>query len=134
MKADIMKFEFVIDSYAWIEYFKGSESGKKARSYIEESLCATSTVTLAELQEKYLREKWNSFLERDLSFISTRSTLISIDRQVALLAGQINYSNKKSKKDWGMSDSLILATARINSAKVVTGDPHFRGLPETVLI
>ena len=30
-----MTSEYVIDSYAWLEYFRGTESGKKIRSYVE---------------------------------------------------------------------------------------------------
>jgi predicted nucleic acid-binding protein len=128
-----MSYEFVIDSYAWIEYFRGTPTGAKARRYIESDSAATSAITLAELREKYLREEW-SFFEADLNFITTRTSQIPIDRPVALLAGEINHARKKISKDWGMADSIILATARAASAKIVTGDPHFKGLPEAVLI
>lgn len=33
-----------------------------------------------------------------------------------------------------MADSIILATARVVSAKVVTGDSHFEGLPEVIIV
>ncbi len=128
-----MSYEYVIDSYAWVEYFRGGAKGLSARRYIEGGRAATAAITLAELREKYLREKWG-FFQEDLNFIATRTSLVPIDRSIALLAGEINYSQKKVAKDWGMADSIILATARSGSAKVITGDPHFRGLPETVLI
>ncbi len=32
----------------------------------------------------------------------------------------------------GLGDAVILATARISRAYVLTGDPHFKGLPETL--
>ena len=57
-----------------------------------------------------------------------------VDRQIALLAGEINQKRKKIKRDWGMSDSAILATARSASGKVVTGDKHFEGLADVILI
>ncbi len=128
-----MSYDFVIDSYAWIEYFRGTQSGATARRYIESDSASTSTLTLAELREKYLREKWG-FFQEDLNFISARTSLIPVDRSIALLTGEINHAQKKIRKDWGMADSIILATARSASAKVVTGDPHFKGLPEAVLI
>jgi len=31
-----------------------------------------------------------------------------------------------------LADAIILATARILDAKVVTGDQHFRGLPNVI--
>ena len=128
-----MSYEFVVDSYAWIEYFRGTPSGARARRSIEGDSAATSAITLAELREKYLREKW-SFFQEDLNFITTRTSLIPVDRSITLLAGEINHTQKKISKDWGMADSIILATARSASAKIVTGDPHFKGLPDAILI
>ncbi len=128
-----MSYEYVIDSYAWIEYFRGTDSGKVIRPYVESDSAATSTLTLAELKEKYLKEKWPSF-EEDLDFIAARTSVTPVDRQIALLAGEINHKRKKTKSDWGMADSVILATARSVSAKVVTGDKHFEGLPDVILV
>jgi len=128
-----VSFDFVIDSYAWIEYYRGSQAGRRASSYIEANRAATSTLTIAELHEKYLKEKW-SFFEEDLKYITTRTSIVAVDRSIALLAGEINYERKKIKKGWGMADSLVLATARNASAKVVTGDRHFEDLPETIMI
>jgi predicted nucleic acid-binding protein len=128
-----MSYEYVIDSYAWIEYFRGTESGERARPYIESESAATSSLTLAELKEKYLGEKWSSF-EEDLDFIVTRSSVTPVDRQIALLAGEINHKRKGMRSGWGMADSIILATARNASAKVVTGDRHFEGLPDVISI
>ena len=128
-----MASEYVIDSYAWIEYFRGTESGKKVRSFVEGESAATSVLTLAELREKYLREKWLTFSE-DVAYIASRTSLTQVDREIAILAGEINHRRKAEKKGWGMADSLILATARVTSAKVVTGDRHFEGLPDAILI
>ena len=128
-----MSYEYVIDSYAWIEYFRGTRSGNIVRPYVESDRAATSTLTIAELKEKYLREKWPSF-EEDLEFLSTRTFVAPVSRTIALIAGELNHVQKKSIKEWGMSDSLILATARSTSAKVVTGDRHFEGLPEAIIV
>lgn len=133
MKCMATNYETVIDSYAWIEYFRGSPSGDKARQFIENGSSATASITLAELQEKYLREKWTTF-EMDLRFIATKTSIISIDREISISGGRINFENKKKIKNWGMADSIILATARVLSAKVVTGDPHFKSLKEAIMI
>lgn len=126
-------YETVIDSYAWIEYFKGTAAGERAREFIEKGSAATSSITLAELREKYLREKWNSF-DSDSKFISTKTVVVQVDRPIALLAGKINFQKKKEIKDWGMADSIILATANVASAKVVTGDPHFKKIPGVEIV
>lgn len=133
MKRVPTDYEAVIDSYAWIEYFRGSPSGNRARQFIEKGSSATASITLVEMQEKYLRERWTTF-EVDLGFIATRTSVIPMDRELSISAGRINFENKKKIRNWGMADSIILATARILSAKVVTGDPHFKGMKEAVMI
>ena len=102
---------------------------REGKSVHRKGSAATSTITLAELQEKYLREKWNTF-ELDIKFITNKTALIPVDPKVSLLAGKINFQYEKEKRDWGMSDSIILATAKISSAKVVTGDRHFKDIQE----
>jgi len=128
-----MTSEYVIDSYAWIEYFRGTESGKKVRFYVEGESAATSVLTLAELREKYLREKWSTFSE-DAAYITSRTSLTQVDREIAILAGEINHRRKAEKKGWGMADSIVLATARVKSAKVVTGDRHFEDLTDAIFV
>jgi len=51
-----MSYKYVIDSYAWIEYFRGTRAGVKARRYIEEENSATPTILIAELSRKLLKE------------------------------------------------------------------------------
>jgi hypothetical protein len=41
---------------------------------------------------------------------------------------------KKTRKGWGLADSIILSAARVVKGKVVTGDEHFKGLDETIFI
>jgi len=119
-----MSYEYIVDSYAWIEYFQGSEKGAIVKGFIEKKNCATSALTIAEISEKYHREGLS--FEEDFSFIMSSSKIIAIDADIAMLAGKVNYENKKKIKDWGMADSIILATARMHNAKVITGDAHFK--------
>lgn len=119
-----MSYEYIIDSYAWVEYFKGSKQGELAKDFIEGKHNATSVITIAELSEKYEREEKK--FDEDFSFIISQTKIIKFNTELALLSGKINNENKKKIKNWGMADSIILATARMNKAKVVTGDEHFR--------
>src|SRR3989338_4375589 len=121
-----MAYEYIIDSYAWVEYFRGSAEGKIAREYIENKNCATCSIAIAELSEKYKREGKN--FDYDFSFIVAKTKIIVLSTEVAIMAGQLNYINKAKIKNWGMSDSIISATAKLVNAKVVTGDEHFRNL------
>lgn len=126
-----MSYEFVIDSYAWIEYFRGTEKGEKAREFIESGKSATCSIVIAELSEKYTREGKN--FEEDFKFILSSAKIVDLNKEIALSAGEINFENKKKIKNWGMSDAIILATANLLGAKVVTGDEHFRNLNSIML-
>src|SRR3989338_3789338 len=127
-----MDYEFVIDTYAWVEYFRGSKEGAVAKEYIETKICATSAVTIAELSEKYKKE--DKSFDKDFDFIVATTKIISVNAEIAISAGHINVENKKSIKNWGMADSLILATAKLLNSKVVTGDEHFKNLSEAVML
>jgi predicted nucleic acid-binding protein len=98
-----MSYEYVIDSFAWVESFRGTEAGRKVRGHIESDHSATSTLTLAELKEKYLREGWASS-ESDVAFIEGRTLVASVDKEIALLAGELNHARKKTVRDWRMVD------------------------------
>jgi len=128
-----MSFRYVIDSYAWIEYFRGTRIGEKARQYVESGEAATTTITIAELREKYLREGWNHF-DEDLAFITSFTLIVPLEKNIAILSGEINHTMKRRVKGWGISDSIILATARSRSTQVVTGDKHFKELKEAIFL
>ena len=128
-----MSFRYVIDSHAWVEYFRGTHEGEMARPYIESHEAATTTITIAELREKYLGEGWRYF-DEDLAFITSTTLIVPLEKNIAVLAGEANHAMKRVVKGWGISDSIILATARSTSTKVVTGDRHFKGLEEAVFL
>lgn len=123
---------YVIDSFAWIEYFAGSKPGRQARRYIETGQSITPTVVIAELSHKYasLRQDFTP----KLRFIVLNSRTATLDEETANLAGMINYERKTKIRTWGLVDSIILATARLQEANVVTGDEHFKDLKEAIMI
>jgi len=128
-----MSYKYVVGSYAWIEYFRGSKAGEKARRIIEGGEAATATISLAELREKYAREGWPYF-DDDLLFISSSTILVSLTKDIAVRTGEMNVAMKAKVKGWGIADSVILATAQAANAKVLTGDEHFSGIEQAILI
>ena len=124
---------YVIDTFAWIEYFAGSAEGAKAKQYVESGRGITPTVVIAELSQKYHKERI-PFSER-LDFVLGITRIVPLDTTTAQEAGVLSTDRKRHVKRWGLADSIILATARANTAKIVTGDEHFRDLAqETVMI
>jgi predicted nucleic acid-binding protein len=123
---------FVLDSFAWFEYFSGSKVGEKVRELIEAGKAVTPTIVIAELAEKYARENLD-FTERG-QFIRFRSMVAVLNEETATSAGLISAEREKKVKGWSLADSIILATARELQAKVVTGDEHFKDLSEAIMI
>ncbi|MGD0079444.1 MAG: PIN domain-containing protein [Methanoregula sp.] len=124
----------LIDTYTWIEIFRNSPWGQQALECIEQnSPLAVSVLTLYELQYRFTdlcgEEKTGSFI----ATISTHADVIPVDMQIAIVAGTIRAGQKKGN-GMGAVDCMILATARIHNLKVLTGDMHFKGLEETILL
>ena len=134
-----MSYRYVVDAYAWIEYFRASKSGEVAKKYIESEDSATPTIVVSEISRKLLREikLGNETREgrlKRLEFIRATSQIVDLDFEIAAEAGKIDLDMKKKVKGWGLADSIILCTARNAKGSVITGDEHFRGLEETVFI
>jgi predicted nucleic acid-binding protein len=125
----------LIDTYTWIEIFRNSPWGWQALEFIEKnSPLAVSVLTLYELQYRfndlYGEEKTGSFI----TTILTHAEVIPVDMQIAIAAGTIRTGQKKKGNGMGAVDCLILATARIHNLNVLTGDRHFDGLEETIIL
>jgi len=127
---------YVIDSYAWLEYFMGTAAGEKAKeiidSVVDEKL--TPTICMAEIYAKVLRVEGLERAELQRAFIKSRSALIPLTEEIAVEAAKINVEMKRKIPGWGLADPIVLSTARIKKAKILTGDEHFRNLPETKFI
>lgn len=132
----------VFDSYAWIEYFLGSTSGRVANGYLEGDEVLTPSIVLAEVSRKYLREGMaDSEITKRLNFMTTRSTVVELDADLSLMAAKAYMELCERAKPAGrtggtgapsLTDGIVLATGRASNAKILSGDLHFKGLPEVV--
>ena len=122
----------MIDTFAWIEYFTGSARGEKARPFIEKGDAITPALVIAEFTDKYIREGMNP--SERLKFIRTKTSIAPLDDEIAEAAGRISAERRSRVKGWGLADSCVLATARAKGTKLVTGDDHFKGLGDVILI
>jgi predicted nucleic acid-binding protein len=133
--------KIVIDTYAWIELLLGSEKGKKVKELIENAQEAyTPSIVLAEAARKFHREGTD---EKTISIwletIIAASVITQIDSATALEAAkcylELAKKAKVSKQNApSLFDAIVLATARLNQCQILTGDEHFRNLPETIWI
>lgn len=102
------------------------------KQYVESGESITPTIVIAELSAKYASLK-QDFASK-LRFIILKSRTLVLDEDTAALAGIINAERKSKVDRWGLADSIILATARLQKANVVTGDQHFSDLKESIMI
>ena len=120
--------KYLLDSFAWIEYFEGSKQGEKVEKIISDphNEVLTCAAMIAEVVSKAKRSK----KDEDLAFMAMRtlSIILEIDTELAKLAGGIHATMKKKFKNFGMMDAFLLAAAQQTSATIVTGDPHFRNI------
>jgi len=116
------------DSWAWVEYFKGSRIGEKVKNIIESAeILSTPSICLAEIKAKYLTEKKDP--EDRLHFIKSRTSIVNVDASVAEKAAEL-----KIRYRLHMVDALVLACAKVLDAELVTGDKHFKGVPSVVML
>ena len=130
---------YIIDTYAWIEYFKASEMGKAAKKFIETDYSITPTIVVSEISRKLRKdielgnESQEGRLKR-LEFIRATSRIVDLDFEIASEAGGISEELKDEAKGWGLADSIVLCTARSLKGTVVTGDEHFRHLDNVIFL
>lgn len=134
-----MSSRYVVDAYAWIEYFRASRAGEGAKKYIESGDSVTPTIVVAEVSRKLQREieVGNETVKgrlKRLEFMRASSRIVDLDFEAAAEAGEVDVDMKSRVRGWGLADSIILCTARSVEGKVITGDEHFRGLEETIML
>lgn len=125
---------YLIDTYAWVEYFIGSDRGKEVKKIIEDedNTIVTPECCLAEIKGWCIRE--NQDFEELYSVVRKISDIQCILTRDWLEAASLRSEMRKTKKDFGMMDALILAQQKRMECRVVSGDPHFKGLKDVILV
>jgi predicted nucleic acid-binding protein len=120
----------LIDSWVWIEFFQGSEAGEVVKGYIDDDQDPiVSTINLAEVYCWILRYHNERAAEEKRRAMKERCFLIDVDEEIAVNAAKIKHNLK-----WGLGDSIVYATAKRESSKVVTGDSDFKGVEDAIFL
>lgn len=129
----------VIDTSAWIEFFKGSEDGKLVRKFIyrlqnKPIICYTPTVVIAEFKKKYVDFGYSSRrFNHDLERIKYLSDINQISEEVAIRSGKLRGVSEES--NISIIDCILLAMAKIyNNCKVLSKDRHIKDKVEGIYI
>jgi len=114
----------LIDSWAWIEYWRGGPKAKEAAEFIEgRDDALASAINLAELYHWILLHYDERTAERKRRTVEGRCFTISLDGKLAVEAAKIKINEKLS-----LADAVVLATARAYHSRVISGYPDFKGL------
>ncbi|MFQ6074564.1 MAG: PIN domain-containing protein [Candidatus Bathyarchaeia archaeon] len=129
-----MNDRYVVDAYAWIEYLIGSDAGRRVKAALEreDNEIYTSAVTVAEVVSKTAREGRSP--ETAYEILVSDSNIIDVNQGLSRDAGLLHAKIRRKIRDFGLADACVLATARSLGAKILTGDPHFKGFKEAILI
>ena len=116
------------DSWAWVEYFRGSPVGRKVKGILQgDEVLFTPSICLAELKAKYVAEGHDP-TDR-LQFIKSRTSIITVDASVAEAAADLKLQHRLH-----MVDSIVLACAQAAGSDLLTGDKHFQGVPGVLML
>jgi len=121
--------EYLLDSYAWLEYFGNNADyapfveGKKG------GVPYTAASSLAEVVRVLVRRKLDKKdVLRAVQFVRDKSIVLPLESENAVAAGFL-------AEEFGLhfSDALIYSFAGKNR-RLVTGDPHFKKLANVEFI
>ena len=113
-----------LDTYAWVEFFNGTEKGKRVKKILKEHACFTSAISLAELSEWIQKENLD---RKFLDSVKKLSSVLPLENEILELAGVIKTQKRKTVKGISLIDAIIISAARHYNLKIVTGDKHFKG-------
>jgi predicted nucleic acid-binding protein len=120
----------LIDSWAWVEYWKGGKYARAAATYIEaDEEAVASTINLAEVFFWILKYYGEETAMRKISTMEKRCHMIPVEKRIAIEAAKA-----RKQHSLALADSLVYATAQEVGAKVVTGDPDLRDLEGTIFL
>lgn len=124
--------KYVIDAWTWMEYLDGSEAGNAAKADIEGGNAFTNLVSVADVVSKVARKGGD--VDAAFNFMVSLSRIITGDENFAKRAGLLHNQIKKSKPNFSFGDAFVLQTAKDLGAKVLTGDPDFKGIKEAEML
>ena len=125
---------YIIDSYAWIEYFLGSDKGEILRKLFadEKRQFMTLECCLAEIIGWSLKNHQD--FDSLFRIIRSNSQILQITEHDWIDAGKERHEQRKGQKDFGLIDAVILVKQKEFNCKIISGDKHFKNLHNVVFL
>ena len=125
---------FIMDTYGWIEYFRGTKQGLTVKKIVDEKKNKIITIdsSLAEIKLHCLRTGYD--FNYAMNLIKANSIIFPVMIDTWLRASAIKFEMMKKRQDFGLMDAILLAKQYEIGSKLVTGDPHFKGLKNIIFL
>ena len=118
---------YIIDTSAWIEFFRGSRVGHKVFNYLinSEPMAKVPSIILGELRKKYIELEYpDQEFFQDLDLIHRWCEVQDIDEDMSIRAGEIRGTIGRPRIS--LIDCIQLAMAEQTQHLVVSTDSHFK--------
>lgn len=122
----------LLDTSAWVEYFKGTEKGSIVRTILAENTVYTSAITLAEITKWLSENNLDSGLP--IRQIKINSVIIPLEEPILIESGRRYVLLRGVRPKIGLIDTIIYVSADLHALTLVTGDLDFRGLPHVEML
>ncbi len=130
----MIKLHYILDTYAWIEYFIGSRKGIIVKKILENNQNTFTILEncIAELCGWCLKERVD--FGKSLSTVRSCSSIEPVNFNNWIQAARIKWEKRKRVKDFGLMDAIILAKQKELKCKIITGDRHFKNQKDVVFL
>jgi predicted nucleic acid-binding protein len=119
----------VVDSSGWIEVFTdGPQADRFLAVLDQDDRLVVPAISLLEVFKWVLREHSEAQAIQAVA-VMQRGKVVDLDSRLAIAAAQLSHTLRLP-----MADSIILATARSQQARLYTMDADFQGLADVVFI
>ena len=123
----------LFDAWTWIEYFEDGASAKEIEAVLKNSSKVyTPESTISEILTYTIRTKTK--FDELFTIIHSNSDIVSVNLNNWLDAAELKFYWRKKRQGFGLMDALLLAKAKELDAKIVTGDPHFKGIKNVMFL
>lgn len=124
---------YVVDSWAWVEYLRGSKAGQLVKKELDSgNELLTNAMSLAELTSKLRREHLD--VDAVWRVVTALSKTIPVKEKDAKEAGILHATVKETKPNFSLADAFVLHTARKYGCRILTGDPDFERSKEARIL
>lgn len=122
----------LIDSSAWVEYFAGSQKGRKIQQLLKGANVMTTGLIATEVAIKAIKDCVD---ENELMLaMESIAQIVPFDLKLARESAAVYVEQRKKQPKFGLADAHVAAAAKLSEAKIVTCDNDFRGISGVLIV